>query len=302
MRKHFFYLLLVFAIFSSSPLFACEENAACDKCARESEYSWNPSNQFITTRLSRFYSLDEEIVEAYKANDFDKVKELAKENLELAAIYRCNWNYGNAIHDTNRVLGLISLNSGDIDAAQAYLLKAGKSTASPQLATFGPDLDLANELLHLGKTDAVQSYLKDIKLFWEMNNGIIDIWLAKIEQGEKPQLDRFAGSKQAPFLIVIFWLTTAWPFIVSTAFLHTYRKQIPKKLLFFVTTVASGYAAMYAGNFIIGYKLQEIMNNMENLTDAMIFVIGYLPLVGAVLLPVLMNFLFTRFFRSGTGK
>lgn len=302
MLKRFSYLLLTFAIFVSSPLFACDEDVACDKCAKESEFSWNPNNQFVTARLSRFYSLDDKITEAYKTNDFGKVKELAKENLELAAVYRCNWNFGNAIHETNRVLGLVSLKGGDIDAAADYLLKAGKSTGSPQLDTFGPELDLANQLLQLGKVDAVKSYLKDIKSFWEMNNGQVDTWLAEIEKGGKPQLDRFAGNKPGPLLMALFWLAVAWPFIVSVAFLYAQRKRIARKLLFFVIAVPSGYAVMYVGNWIIGYVIQAIMSGMEDLSEATLFLMSYLPLGIVLLLPVLMVFLLARFFRSNASK
>ena len=302
MLKYFSYFLFAFSIFASTSLFACDKNVPCDKCAKESEFSWNPNNQFVTARLSRFYNLDDKIMEAYKANDFGKVKELAKENLGLAAVYRCNWNFGNAIHDTNRVLGLVSLKSGDIDAAADYLLKAGKSTGSPQLDTFGPELDLANELLQLGKVDAVKTYLKDIKSFWEMNNGQVDTWLAEIEKGGKPQLDRFAGNKPGPLLMTLFWLATAWPFIVSGAFLYTQRKRIARKLLFFVITVPSGYAVMYVGNWIIGYVIQAITSGMEDLSESTLFLVGYLPLGIMMLLPVPMVFLLARFFHSNVSK
>jgi hypothetical protein len=302
MLKHFSYLLLAFSIFASTSLFACDENVACDKCAKESEFSWNPNNQFVTARLSRFYSLDDKIAEAYKANDFDKVKELAKENLELAAVYRCNWNFGNAIHDANRVLGLVSLKGGDIDAAEDYLLEAGKSTGSPQLDTFGPELDLANELLQIGKVDAVKSYLKDIKSFWEMNNGQVDTWLAEIEKGGKPQLDRFAGNKPGPLLMALFWMATAWPFIVSAAFVYAQRKRITRKLLFFIIAVPSGYAVMYVGNWIVGYVVQAIMSGMEDLSETTLLLISYLPLGLVLLLPVLTVFLLARFFHSNVSK
>lgn len=271
MLKHLSRILLAIAFFASTPLFACDESVACEKCAKESEFSWNPNNQFVTTRLNRFYSLDEQITTAYKANDFGKVKELAKENLGLAAVYRCNWNFGNAIHDTNRVLGLVSLKSGDIDRAAGYLLKAGKSTGSPQLNSFGPELDLANELLQLGKVDAVKSYLKDIKSFWEMDNGQVDAWLTEIEKGGKPQLNRFAGNKPGPLLLVVFWLATAWPLIVSITFLYAQRKRIARKLLFVITAVLSGYAVMYVGNWILGYAIQAIMSSIENLGEITIW-------------------------------
>lgn len=298
MLKHLSTLLLVTALVVSTSSPACDLNVSCDKCAKESEYSWNPNNLFVTTRLSRFYSLNDKIAEAYRANDSGKVKVLAKENLELAAAYRCNWNFGNAIHDTNRILGLVSLKSGDIDAAANYLLKAGKSTGSPQLNSFGPELDLANELLKLGKVDAVQSYLKDIKAFWEMNNGQVDVWLAQIEKGGRPQLDRFSGNKPGPILLFMFWFATAWPVIVSIAFFYAKRKRITKKPLFLIIAVSSGYAAMYLGNWIIGYVIQTIIPGIENLGKTTIFLMSYLPLGIVLFLPILVVLILLRFFQS----
>lgn len=298
MFKHSAILFILIAPLVCTPLLACDETVACDKCAKESEFSWNPSNQFVTPRLSRFYSLEDRIAEAYRANDFSKVKELAKENLGLATVYRCNWNFGNAIHDTNRVLGLVSLKNGDIDAASNYLLKAGKSSGSPQLNTFGPELDLANELLQLGKAEAVKSYLKDIKIFWKMNNGQVDAWLAEIEKGGKPHLDRFSGNKPGPLLMLVFWLATAWPFFVSIAFLYAKRKRIEKKFLFFLIAVLSGYAAMYLGNWVIRYVVQTMIPSIENLDKTTIFLMSYLPLGIFLLLPVLVVFLLVQLFQS----
>lgn len=294
MLKHLSLILLAIALFASTPLFACDENIACDKCAKESEFSWNPDNRYVTARLNRFYSLDEQISVAYKANDFGKVKELAKENLELAAIYRCNWNYGNAIHDTNSLLGLTSLKSGDIDAAADYLLKAGKSSGSPQLNTFGPELDLANELLKVGKVDAVKAYLKDLKSFWEMNNGKLDAWLASIDKGEKPELSRFP--KPGVLQLLLYWLTTLWPVVVSMVFLYVQRKRIPKKPLFFIVGLLSGYVAMYAGNWVVSYGIQQTLGSIEKVSDTTIFLVTYLPLGIILLLPVISLFVVARLF------
>jgi hypothetical protein len=109
----------------------------------------------VTPRLARFYQLGDEVQATYeRANDVG-VAERAKEWLELAVVYRCNWNYGNAIHDANRYLGLASLRAGKVDEAANFLVLASKSTGSPQLDTFGPELDLADALLKRGKTQAV---------------------------------------------------------------------------------------------------------------------------------------------------
>ena len=174
-----------------SPLIACEEEVTCDKCVKDSEFSWNPDNAYLTSRLRRFYSLEEKVFATYSAHDYESAKRLASEYLQLADIYRCNWNYGNAIHETNRVFGLMSLDIGDIDAAAVFLEKAGMSPGSPQLDTFGPEFDLANKMLSAGKNEEVVNYLKGIRKFWEGNEGKIDKWVRKIEQGGKPYLKRF---------------------------------------------------------------------------------------------------------------
>ena len=291
--------LLIVVTMTAAPSFACDSAVECDKCAKESEFSWNPNNRYVTPRLSRFYSLGDEVAAAYKANDFVRAKALANEYVELAFIYRCNWNYGNAIHDVNRVLGLISLSAGDIDTAAEYLIKAGKSTGSPQLNTFGPELDLANQLLQRGKTDAVKSYLTEIKSFWEMNNGQVDTWLAEIEKGGKPELDRFAGNKPGPLMLLLFWIATLWPVIVSIVFLYARRKRISRKAGFFFSAVLSGYALMYAVNFIAGYGMQAALSRMENVGQTTLFLLSYAPLAIVLVLPVLATFFLARFFRPG---
>ena len=93
----------------STSALACEADTPCDKCAKESEMSWNPDNKYVSERLNHFYALDNLIKSAYEANDLSTSAKLAHEYLNLASTYRCNWNYGNAIHDANRYLGLISL-------------------------------------------------------------------------------------------------------------------------------------------------------------------------------------------------
>lgn len=294
--KGIFLTLLAAVLLAPLAVSACDEDVTCDKCANESEFSWNPNNQHTTARLNHFYSLDEQITAAYKENNFEKVKDLAKENLELAAVYRCNWNYGNAIHDTNRVLGFVSLKTGDIEGATGYLLKAGKSTGSPQLNTFGPELDLANELLKLGKGEAVKTYLKDIKSFWEMDNGKVDEWLAQIDKGEKPELDRFATHEPGLLQLVFVWLMLLWPFVLSIIFVLAKRSRIQKKILFFIVAVIAGYAVMFVVNLVLGDVVRWIFAGLGSLSDTtLIFLVTYFPMAIFFLAPLLVLFVLDRF-------
>jgi hypothetical protein len=190
-----FVLLGCSAALASGPVDA--DTAPCNKGAPQSEFSWNPPNSLVTPRLTRFYQLGDEVQAAYEhANDLELVQR-ASEWLDLAAVYRCNWNYGNAIHDANRYLGLASLRAGKVDEAASFLVLASKSTGSPQLDTFGPELDLADALLKRGKALAVTGYLRGIHQFWEMDHGRVGRWIAAINNGETPKLERFSVAPSA---------------------------------------------------------------------------------------------------------
>jgi hypothetical protein len=116
----------------------------------------------------------------------DNAKKYAVELLSLADHFQNDWNYGNAIHYGNIILGKIALRESDVDAAKTFLLKAGKTKGSPQLDTFGPNMSLADELLKKGEKETVIEYFELCKKFWEMNDGRLDSWIAAIKGGGKP--------------------------------------------------------------------------------------------------------------------
>ena len=99
-------------------------------------------------------------------------------------------NYGNAVHEGNRILGHLALRAGDVEAAKAFLLKAGGTPGSPQLDSFGPPLTLAHDLLVRGEKDIVIRYLEMCSIFWRQREGI-ERWIALIRAGETPTLNRF---------------------------------------------------------------------------------------------------------------
>jgi hypothetical protein len=68
-------------------------------------------------------------------------------------------NYGQAVHDGNMIRGLVTLRRGNVAQAAQDLLDAGKTSGSPVLNSFGPNVTLAKELLEKGERDAV---LEDI--------------------------------------------------------------------------------------------------------------------------------------------
>lgn len=167
----------------------CITNISCGKCDKQSEFAWNPENAYLTNQLRYFYQLPQLIDSHYQNGNFNTAAKYAKEYLNLATAYRCNWNYGNAIHEANRYLGLISLINKDNDKAAMYLLRAAQTPGSMQLKAFGPELDLANHLLKKGKRDAVVKYLAKIDNIWDSEQQIAK-WISKIHAGKKPLLQR----------------------------------------------------------------------------------------------------------------
>lgn len=128
---------------------------------------------------------------ALRLQRFEQARGLALELLELARTRDLGWMLGNAQYHGHRILGLIALAHGDIDTAKSELLESGRTEGSPQLNTFGPDLDLANALLQRGHTEVVIEFLQVCTRFWKPRP--LQHWIAAIRAGEKPQLNNFYG-------------------------------------------------------------------------------------------------------------
>ncbi|MCC2636436.1 MAG: hypothetical protein K0Q68_155, partial [Moraxellaceae bacterium] len=139
----------------------------------------------------RFYSIDGELREALFRSDTAEVSRLANEYLQIADLERKDWNYGNAIHEANSALGVIAMREGNIKLAEQYLLKAGASPGSPQLDTFGPNLELANSLLKIGSKAAVIEYLKAVSKFWKAGAKALPTLLERINRGDPVHLNRY---------------------------------------------------------------------------------------------------------------
>lgn len=123
---------------------------------------------------------------AVEAADFSKAQDYANQLLNLADTYKHDWNYGNAIHDANIVMGMVCLSNDSIEEAKKYLLNAGHAPISPQIRTFGPSMILADALIDRGESNVVIEYLELIKKIWLDNDGRLDSWISAIKGGGKP--------------------------------------------------------------------------------------------------------------------
>lgn len=139
------------------------------------------------TEERRFYLLAEAAMTSFEVGDSARAVEYATELLLLAPSYSSNWNYGNAIHKGNLVLGRVALQLGNEERAEELLLLAGKTRGSPQLNSFGPNMTLAKELLAHGRRDSVLAFLDLCASFWVMEDDRLEVWSAQIRGGEEPK-------------------------------------------------------------------------------------------------------------------
>jgi tetratricopeptide (TPR) repeat protein len=123
---------------------------------------------------------------AYAAGELDKALEYAEKLLQQAREHVGQWNYGNAIHDANSVLGRLALQAGDVDRAKQFLLAAGKTPGSPQLNSFGPNVSLASELAQKGETEIVLNYFELCRAFWKSGAERLDRWTDALRNGRTP--------------------------------------------------------------------------------------------------------------------
>ncbi|MEP6787322.1 MAG: hypothetical protein ABJB40_02745 [Acidobacteriota bacterium] len=133
----------------------------------------------------QFDQMTFDVAKAYREETADKATELAVNLLAVAPDFSKHWNYGNAIHIANTVLGLVALDRDDLKEAKTRLLESGKTPGSPQLKSFGPNMKLADRLLKKGESAAVLTYLDEYRIFWKQDSDDkLTVWKKAIAKGE----------------------------------------------------------------------------------------------------------------------
>jgi hypothetical protein len=135
----------------------------------------------------KFYALRDAAKQSFIAGQIDEARNFASELLRLAPQFVRDWNYGNAIHDGNMVLGRIAVQEGRMDEAKQFLLKAGATPGSPQLNSFGPNMSLARDLFEKGEHEVVLQYFELVRKFWELENGRLNHWAEQVRIDKVPE-------------------------------------------------------------------------------------------------------------------
>jgi hypothetical protein len=115
--------------------------------------------------------------DALGAGALEKAVSYSNELLERAnnrKQYIRAWNYGEQIYTGNEILGLVALRQDNLAEARRYLLESAKTPGSPVLGSFGPDLQLAKELVQKGERDTVLEFLEACRSFWKIGGPRLD--------------------------------------------------------------------------------------------------------------------------------
>jgi len=134
----------------------------------------------------RFIGLQDAARRDLARRRYSRAEAKAAELLALAEQFPHDWDYGNAIHHGHLVLGRIALVRGDVGRACRELVAAGHTPGSPQLNSFGPNCQLALELLRLGQVAPVLEFLQLCAAFWNPRVSRAAAWRDQIPSGATP--------------------------------------------------------------------------------------------------------------------
>ena len=139
------------------------------------------------TERDRFKLLGDAAKASFKFKKYEKAREFSEELLAVSVKYKDDRNYyGDAIYHAHIVLGRLELLSGRSEQAIHHLSEAIKTPGSPVLASFGPDMSLARDLLEKGYKEPVIEFLIECKRVWKYNDGKIETWIKDISEGKMP--------------------------------------------------------------------------------------------------------------------
>jgi hypothetical protein len=173
-----FVLFTVLPAYTSIPRIPMTPEARLDRSLQEIRYA--------KTDMEKFYALRDAAKQSFVLGHIEDARQFATELLRIAKQCPGDWNYGNAIHDGNVVLGRIALREGHVEDAKKFLLAAGGTPGSPQLNSFGPNMSLANDLLEFGERDVVLEYFDLCRKFWAMGDSKLTTWSDDIRVGKVP--------------------------------------------------------------------------------------------------------------------
>lgn len=152
--------------------------------ARQTAYKLAPEG------VERFHVLIGIPWDTLGAGDTIAAKRSAGQLLAVAADFKADPAYGEAVHRADVVLGHAALAVQQVERADGYLAAAAAVPFSPRLDAAGPDTSLAKALLDKGERAAVRSYLLACGRIWPGGSTRLKSWVAAVDAGNTPDFTK----------------------------------------------------------------------------------------------------------------
>ncbi len=140
--------------------------------------------------LAWSYALSNLAKAAARADAPDKASRYAAELLSLDAKFG---QYEQRVYDGHMVQGLVALKQGNVERAKLELRASGAIKALPVLSSFGPQMDLAKQLIEKGERQAVLEFFAQCAAFWKSGQAKLDNWAATVRGGGMPDFGSNLG-------------------------------------------------------------------------------------------------------------
>ena len=158
-----------------------------DRCIKAKKRAANNSRSYPQVKYAA------EI--CYTSANFEESKAFAlklKENIDAFDRYTTK---GQMLHDYHTLIGRHALREGAKDEAKRHLLLSLEVSPSPVMMSFGPNMELASDLLKQGEKATVLRYLDGCAKFWK--DEPIQLWKMKINENKIPALNIYAWEREA---------------------------------------------------------------------------------------------------------
>jgi thiol-disulfide isomerase/thioredoxin len=107
---------------------------------------------------------------------------------------------GDEIHKAHTLLGRVAMKRGDLATAKQSLLASARVETTPTLSSFGPGMQLAQQLLDAGERDVVIEFLELSRKLWTKDQGRIDALVKAIKTDPSAML--LSPAERGPSLVV----------------------------------------------------------------------------------------------------
>jgi thiol-disulfide isomerase/thioredoxin len=106
---------------------------------------------------------------------------------------------GDAIHQAHTLLGRVAMKRGDLATAKQSLLASARVESTPTLSSFGPGMQLAQQMLDAGERDVVIEFLELSRKIWTKDQRKIDAFVKAIKTD--PSATLLSPAERGPSLI-----------------------------------------------------------------------------------------------------